>query len=28
MAHGVVTYAGPSEGAMGAVHAAYLGSGS
>jgi branched-chain amino acid transport system ATP-binding protein len=27
MAHGVVTYDGPSEGAMDAVHAAYLGSG-
>ena len=26
MAHGVVTYAGPSTGAMDAVHAAYLGS--
>jgi ABC-type branched-subunit amino acid transport system ATPase component len=27
MAHGVVTYDGPSDGAMDAVHAAYLGSG-
>ena len=27
MAHGVVTYQGPSAGAMDAVHAAYLGSG-
>jgi len=26
MAHGVIGYAGPSEGALGAVHAAYLGS--
>ena len=26
MAHGIVTYAGPSDGAMDAVHAAYLGS--
>jgi branched-chain amino acid transport system ATP-binding protein len=25
MAHGVVTYSGPSEGASGAIHAAYLG---
>ena len=28
LAHGVVTYRGPSDGAMEAVHAAYLGSGS
>ncbi len=28
MAHGVVSYAGPSDGAFAAVHAAYLGSGS
>jgi branched-chain amino acid transport system ATP-binding protein len=28
MAHGTVTYAGPSDGALDAVHAAYLGAGS
>ena len=28
MAHGTISYAGPSDGALDAVHAAYLGAGS